>query len=561
MADDIIYDTDFYTTLETAVEDFTKALTKRWRERVATAIDDLQSDFPVSFHRYQAPYGETTWPYWDTLNQFHFMYGECDVVTWAKGDQKSDVPEGCLGRTYGPGNMYPKTTTDTSGNEVTVPQEIDCGLDTIMKSVEHWAYGEGSAILGALPKFDAHDQHLIEDAQKSLLKIGAQLGLSAAEGSDMEFDFAGASNGDLVADANKLAGADGADPLWYQHWTGLSADSLKDGFFSSINPTFTNQGKIAGGISNLYAARGTIIQQGRAGDLDLLIKATKALDATQEITTSYNAVWQAFQGVGTALTIPGAFFPPVGAVGASISLIGIAGANFLPQIKTVEYANSVEDVMEKVWTLIEEHKTALFYLENDYDNGVHSLRNAVYGVHSFNLELYDLTENSAAGNGSKVDGYQADVDEILELADTCFEAAGAYEDGLIPLIAVVQSADPALADESGSAGYADPKVIGLVEEFYGYLTTACGRLYEAGEQIKAAAEAYAHTDEEQQALFDGAMENWDEGPAPAHADEWAKDTDRSGWDPNKGDPYREGSTSPGNNDEGAENYETELSGE
>ncbi|MCH7231097.1 hypothetical protein L0U85_09560 [Glycomyces sp. L485] len=42
-----------------------------------------------------------------------------------------------------------------------------------------------------------------------------------------------------------------------------------------------------------------------------------------------------------------------------------------------------------------------------------------------------------------------------------------------------------------SEGFADPKVKELVEEYREYLKTACGRLYTAGEQIKAAAEAYA----------------------------------------------------------------------
>lgn len=315
MAGDIIYDTDFHSTLETAVNDFRKALTKRWRKEVATAIDDLQTDFPTAFRRYSAPYGEDLWDYWDPIVQVHFIYGSCEVVKWAKGDQESDVPN-CPGRTFSPEMGYPPTNSyDRNGDLVVTPNEIDCRMDSVMQSVEYWAYGEGSAVLGKLPKFDAHDQRAIESAQEAILNIGGALGLQAGGGSDVSFDPS--SNADLVNKVETLIGANGQNAGWYTSWTGLSADYLKDGFFASIAPSLGNQAQIAAGIHNLYSARGTIIQEMRSGSLKILSDAGKALDATHEVTTDLNPVWQTFQGMGTALTIGGGWNPVLGAVGAS----------------------------------------------------------------------------------------------------------------------------------------------------------------------------------------------------------------------------------------------------
>ncbi|MEO3747262.1 hypothetical protein [Plantactinospora sp. B5E13] len=555
MSGDIIYDTNFYSTLEAEVNAFRKALTKRWRKEVATAIR-RNDTFKTAFRRYHAPYGEDIWDYWDPINQVHLIWGSCEVITWAEGDQEGEVPS-CPGRTFSPEMGYPPPTTyDRSGNEVPTPNEIYCGMNSVMQSVEYWAYGEGSAVLNKLPKFDAHDQRAIEDAQQAILTIGGALGLRAAPKSHAT--FSPSSNADLTNKVDKLIGANGQNAGWYTAWTGLAADTLKDGFFASIEPTLNNQAKIAGGIHNLYSARGTIIQEMRSGSLRILGDASKALDETHQVTTDLNPVWQTFQGMGTALTISGGWFPIVGAVGASVILTGIVGQNFAPETKHTEYAHELEAVMTALWDNLDEQSNDLFSRENDYNNGIHSLRDAIFGIDSFNLELYDLTENTATGNGSQ-EGFHVDIPTVLELADTCFECAEIYEDQLIPKIGDVQAADASLATEDGSEGYADPKVKALVVEYQGYLRTACGRLYAAGEQIKAAAQSYASTDAERQAAYNSIMRDWDEGPAPDHADDWAEDTDRSGWEVHiPGAPPFVTDTTPGGDDTGGPEYETEA---
>ncbi|MDI6104300.1 hypothetical protein QLQ12_37480 [Actinoplanes sp. NEAU-A12] len=205
-------------------------------------------------------------------------------------------------------------TTDRYGNEVVAPSEVTCGMNSIMQHVEDWAHAEGSAVLGKLPQFDRHDQHAIEGAQQALLAIGSTLGLKSAANSDGGFTLA--SNTDLIQKVAKLVGEDGQNAGWYQDWTGWAADYLKGGFFASIAPTFLHQAGIVAWIHNLYSARGSVIQEMRAGSLKILSDAGKALDATKKVTTDLNPVWQTCQGMGTALSIAGGWNPVVGAVGA-----------------------------------------------------------------------------------------------------------------------------------------------------------------------------------------------------------------------------------------------------
>ncbi|HWS37260.1 MAG TPA: hypothetical protein VN408_31585, partial [Actinoplanes sp.] len=184
MSGGIIYSTDFYAMLEAEVNAFRKALTKRWREEVATAVRQ-HGTFKTAFHRYRTPYdGEDLWDYWDPINQLHLVYGSCEVLTWAQGDQRSAVPS-CPGRTFSPEVGYPPIyVLDRNGVEVASPNEISCGMNSIMQSVEYWAHAEGSAVLSRLPQFDKHDQRAIEAAQQALLAIGSDLGLKSAVGSD-----------------------------------------------------------------------------------------------------------------------------------------------------------------------------------------------------------------------------------------------------------------------------------------------------------------------------------------------------------------------------------------
>ncbi|NUQ88682.1 MAG: hypothetical protein HOQ43_09500, partial [Glycomyces artemisiae] len=457
----------------------------------------------------------------------HIVYGSCAELGWATGPQEGAVPA-CPGRTSSAeGGRGPTSVYDRDGNQVTVPDAIECGAGTLMQSVEYWAYAEGTLVLDRLPKFDKHDQELIEKAQRALVTIGGELGLTAANGSDTRFTPSSAA--DLTERVKVLIGEAGRDPNWYIEWTGLAAENFKLGFFASVAPTLTNQCQIAAHLHNLYAARGTIIQETRAGSLTIIEDAAAALDETHVVTTNLDPVWQTFQGLGTALSISGGWNPVSGAVGASVQLIGIIGAAFAPESRRTEYAHELEAVMAKIWEHLDRQADDLAERESDYLRGIHSLRDEVFDIHSFNLELYDLTENSATGSGDH-GGFKVDIGTVLTLADTCFDCAQIYEQSLLPQFPAITAAEGSLTAEDGIDSEADIKVKEFLEEFFGYVQTACGRFYLAGEQLKAAAEAYAALDAETQAEFDRTMQDWDEPAAPKQARDWADDTDRTAWE-------------------------------
>jgi hypothetical protein len=553
MSDVLVKTTDFSGMLESAVEDFRKALLKRWRERVATAVAEGKYDFPAGWRRSKASRGEPMWPFWEPLYRLHLDYAHmrCRVIHWAENGQKGAVPqcEGSMDRGGGLSSERP-SYVNGKGQLVPIPDSIQCGMRRLMEQVEGWSYEEAGAVRTAMPQFDAHDLDAIEQAQAALLKLGGLLGLSAGAKSDQALPFTPTSNAALTEDLKALVGTKGEDPGWYAAWTGVAADALKDGFFASVTPTVSHQAGIAAGLANLYASRGTVVQQGRAGDLDILKKATAALDATQTGSVKLDVVWKVFAGVGTTVSA----FPPAALAGTAISLAGIAGEIFLPEAKTVSYAKTVEEVMASLWTYVDDHKAGIEDVEADYAAGAAALRDLVYGVHSYNLELYDLTQNDEKGNGGE--GFTAQTDEILEVADTCFEAARAYEEQLIPLLNDLDKADGSLRDQDGAEAAGDARLKGLLEEFRGFLSTACGRFYEAGTQIKAAAERYKETDDQQRAAFDSVA--WDEADAPEQAREWAKATDRSGWNPYEGSNVKQ--APPGHADPGADDYATALGG-
>ncbi|MEU5874308.1 hypothetical protein AB0A73_22465 [Glycomyces sp. NPDC047369] len=551
MSEDLIRKTDFSSTLDRAAEEFRKALLKRWRERAAEVVTEGKGQFPQGWRRGGA--AEPLWPYWEPLARLHVGYEHlrCKVVYWAESGQNGPVPK-CEGHMdLGQPSLERPSYIDAKGVQRPIPDRIQCGMPQIMAQIEAWSHQEAEAVRKALPQFDVHDLGKVEEAQAALLDIGGQLGLDAGKGSDTTLPFKPASNADLLEDLGKLAGNKGEDPAWYAAWTGAAAKALKDGFFDSVKPTFTNQAGIAGSLSNLYAARGTLVYQGRTGDLKILTEATKALGATKTTEADLDVVWKVFGAIGTGV----AAFPPATPVGTVISLAGIAGEIFLPKVKQVSYAKTVEAVMTGVWDYVDDHNAEVVRAEADFSSGAAAVRDHVYGIHSFNLEFYDITQNNAKGSGGK--GTHAEVDQVMKMAEACFEAARTYEEKLIPLLNRLDDAEPSLADKDGAEGGGDAKLKGLRDEFRGFLTTACGRLYETGTQIKEAAKRYQKTDEEQAAVF--ATLEWDDGEAPANAREQAKATDRSGWKPVGGN-VQDVPSRPGHNDPGADDYATALGG-
>lgn len=373
------------------------------------------------------------------------------------------------------------------GQPETVQPNIECGMGSILEAVENWAWGERETTYYELPLFDMHDVGALETAHDNFLTIGAQLGLEAGSGSSADTgSFTPMSERELVGKVQDVSGERGQGQDWWAGWTGLAASRAKAGFFDSCAPTINNQSGIAGSLANLYAARSAVIEKGRNDALCWIQWATKSLKETQPVTTNLVYGWKTVQGIGTAITISGGWSGVGAAVGASVILTGFIGENLIPNITSEEYKHDLVDVVETLNTKINDLNSTVDGLELEYSNEVLELQDTIFGIHSYNLELYDLTQNSAdgdhEGNGA---GYTANVEDILKIGQSCYEAGDLYE-GLLSTIAATSSADKHLADKDGAATTGDTALQEVRTMFEGFLRTSAGRYEVAGDQTKAA---------------------------------------------------------------------------
>ena len=248
-----------------------------------------------------------------------------------------------------------------------------------------------------------------------------------------------------------------------------------------------------------------------------------------------------------------------GAVGAAVTLVGFIGENLIPSSKSEGYKHGLEEVVSTLNSKIDELNTALNGLELEYSNEVAELADTIYGIHSYNLELYDLTQNSPGGDHTGAgDGYTANVEDILKIGQACYEAGDLYA-GLLSTIAATSAADKHLADKDGAATAGDTTLLEVRTMIEGFLRTSAGRYEVAGDQVRAAAEAYAKVETDQQAAYGRIMEDWTSagvGVDDPNFDENAEAgaTDRGPDKPSGGHPSQGGGTSPGQGD--GEEYET-----
>lgn len=556
---DYIRGTDHAATLSKAMNDFHEALTFRWREEITEKIINTEHDYPTRIGRAGSPTEKPMWEYWSAGAVHHFRGpgGGCSYVDWVQGGQEGELSSvTCDGRT---GAEEEVQVLGPSGQMELVPPNIQCGMGSVLATVEDWAWGERDNTYYQLPLFDTHDLTALETAHNNFLAIGAQLGLEAGAGSASGAgSFSPMSERELVGKVQDVSGERAQGQDWWAGWTGLAASRARSGFFASAAPTINNQSGIAGSLANLYAARAAIIEKGRNDALYWIQWATTSLKETQTITTNLVPGWKTVQGVGGAISITGGWSGVGGGVGAAVTLVGFIGENLIPGIKTEGYKHDLVDVVETLNTKIDELNSAVNDLELEYSNEVAELQDTIYGIHSYNLELYDLTQNSADGDDDGAwDGYTANVEDILKIGQACYEAGDLYE-ALLPTITQTFTADEHLADKDGAATPGDTSLLEARELLEGFLRTACGRYLVAGDQVKAAAEAYAKTEVDQKAAYDRIMEDWEaanvgQDDPNFNEEEEAKETDRSGYDPSGGHPSQ-GGREPGAGD--GEDYET-----
>lgn len=555
--------TEHAATLSTAMNDFQEALTHRWREVVTEKIVQVQHDYPVRIRRDGSPRGEQPiWEYWSAAAVHHLRGpgGGCSYVEWVEGGQEGDLAGvSCEGRT---GADEEVQVLGPSGQMEPVPPTIRCGMGDVLAMVENWAWGEREHAYHALPLFDMHDLGALEEAHNGLLSIGQQLGLEPAAGSaaDPGVAFNPVSERELVGKVQDVSGERAQGQDWWAGWTGLAASRARAGFFASVAPTLNNQSGIVGSLANLYSTRAAIIEKGRNDALYWIQWATKSLKETQPITTNLVPGWKTLQGVGTAISITGGWSGVGAVVGASVTLLGYIGENLIPSAKSEGYKHDLVEVVEQLNTKIEELNSTVNGLELEYSNEVAELSDTIFGIHSYNLELYDLTRNNPHGDDDEPkDGYTADVESILKIGQACYEAGDLYDE-LLPAIAQISKADPHLADADGRPTEGDKALVGVRDLLEEFLKTTCGRYIVAGDQVKAAAEAYALEETDQKAAYDRIMADWDAADVGEYDGEFdpgaeAGATDRGDTGGGDGGHPSQGGSTPGAGD--GEDYETD----
>jgi hypothetical protein len=427
------------------------------------------------------------------------------------------------------------------GEVVIVPPHIECGVGAILAQVEEWAWQERMIVASKVPFFDHHDVAALERAHDALLEIGWSVGLNyggpgASPGNGSVQDpsqapFRPAPEHDIPTLVDSVQGRE--DPVgWWAAWTSLAAAAAKSNFFASPLPTTNNQAGIAGCLANLCALRAAIIEKGPNDTLYGLQWAIESLDSDEtELVTTYRAPgWKRVRDAGVLITTLGGWNPAAAKVGTAVTVIGFVGGILDSDIQVEQRVNGIREVVTTLNQRIDELNDTLDGMEDDYLTLAGTTRETIYGIHSFNLELYDLTENSSTlgpsgesvqpGDSPPTERIQ--IDGVLRIAEACYNLGDAYHD-LLPLVAETADAVSSFADKNGTATDADLKAIEIRELFEGFLKTTCARYLLAGDHVHDTVRDYVEVDESQRQSFVDIMDEWEEEGVGEHEFEFHVD--------------------------------------
>ena len=567
MADPQFAGPDHGEIVAEALREFREALTRRWREKVCDEVVRGHHDFPIVIRREVSPHTyRPVWAYWSSPAREHLRFpGQCKYVEWAESGQNGSLESvDCDGATGMPEDV---PVPGPHGELVVVPPYIECGMGSVLAQVEEWARGECDHLLDRLPMFDHHDVRRLMRAHDALVDVGCKLVLKPADGSDTSgVDFSPSSADDLENIVGEIATGRGADSHWWAGWTGLAADRARSNFFDSVGPTIENQSGLAGSLANLYSDRAAIIIEARNNTIRSIQTATEALGG--KVTTPRANDWKIVQDIGAGITSGFGWNVKGAALGAVVFLVGFLGRNLDTGTRTVGYAQDFAEVVAQLNDEIDEVSAKVDSNEWDYLIAASRLRRNLFEIHSFELELYDLTQNDADGDrdelGLSDDGFSAVIGDVLKIAAGCYKAGNRYGE-LPPIIDATSEADRHMAGKDGTATGADRIVLELRDQLAGFLETTCGRYLVAGEQVRQAAEAYVAVDESQAEAFEQFMEEWDwpGGGVAAYdpsidPEEYAAETDRGDYDPYEGHPALGGGSRPGANSDVAPGSGTDV---
>lgn len=533
-----IRDTNFSAMLETALKHLHEALTRRWREQAARAIE-LNQALPMvptpggsgyhQRHLGSAWFGPA-WSYSTLPARAHVDSGACRYLAWVHGGQNGDLNSvRCDGSITEAVVIDPRT-----GTHVAMPPAIDCGVGRILRQVEEWAWAERTRVFAALPLFDHHDVLEIEHAYRAYAAMERLMvtGEQPTAGPDRR-SFSTRSAATLPQAVEEIAGHGGG---WIAEWTGLAAESFRTGFGASVRPTLDHHLGVARALGGLYRARAAIIEKGRREALYRITAATVALDARVTVISDPTPGLRAIQGIGLLIA-------PLGApkAGGFLLLTWFLGDVFhqlglLPMSERETHRHGPQEVLDELHGEVGALNRELNRLESELSEEVLRLRETIHGLHSYHLELYDLTQNNPVGTAD-VRTTAVKTEVVERLARHCADAAEDYET-LQRLLTRTASADPHLAGRDGQATHADAAIVEVRDLLHSFLRTTCARYHLAGEQLKAAARAYREVDADQRRILDSKLSAL-EGRSSIDIGQWAMATERR-YDPFEGHRARAG---------------------
>jgi hypothetical protein len=466
----------------------------------------------------------------------------CHYLAWVRNGQ--------------PGSLSSVTCDGWTGDAsraLPVPSHIPCGMGSILEQVEDWAWAEREHVFQQVPLFDTHDLGAIEEAHNTFISLGQELGLVPGNRLDENAEFSAVTDREIGAEVDQIANYNIGSQDWWAGWTGLAAERAGSGFFASVAPSLNNQSRILAALAHLYSARASIIETGRRNSITHIVEATKALYQTEMVPGGDPTIWVWVEGAGMFISIVGAWSGAGSAIGAAVSLVGFLG-QIAAESETRAYSHDMMEVVAQLNERIADLNLDIDVREVGYASAVRHLREGIHGVHSYNLELYDLTQNNPEGDHHEIPDLDAttftvDIGEVLRLAEYCY-TLGERHAALLPTIADTRLADQHLADQDGRQMPADRDLLEVRDMLEDFLETTSGRYLVAAKQMEDAAVAYVEVDTSQKDNFDRIMAGWSgrevgEFQPDFDPEEYAVGTDRPwGWAPVQEIPG-ERSTRPG----------------
>ncbi len=499
---------EYKKMLDEALDDFHKALTRRWMDEAVDAMTNLSPTVPASTEAW-------AWPV--PAESYGHLSGadgeDCGFLTWVMDGQQGHYKD-----------------VHCNGWNQQSQKTVECHVERNLAQIDRLAWNRRQEVAKFVPQLEGPDLKKLEAAHNTYLNVAGNLGFQDKNGRVAEL----LGQREVVQNVQWLAGRTSEHDEWFTEWTGLAAAAFRAGFFASIAPTLQSQSLVLASLSTLYSTRAATIQATRLNIVKWLNWATNKLDDTVTVRavnldSQLETVSRTSAAIGIVTSLASATATLLNPVGVALSLVGFVGA--IINSATVERnVMSLDEILRGLDTALHEQHIALNDLEQDYYGDVVTLQRAIAGTHSYNLELYDLTANTLPDRTerAKGEGMTVQVPFLLQVAKCCIDAAEAYTTQL-RILAEADAADRHLSGRDGETCSGDDKTLEIRDAVEQFMRTSCARFQLAGEQVRNAAQAYAEKEGELTDKLRALFTAWDT----------ATEEDRKRIDPNPQTPEKE----------------------